>query len=54
MRWFYDGQARGLTVLTVAKDAKGELENNSRKPRDLLKNRHSDRQKRVNLLFLRG
>jgi hypothetical protein len=29
------------------------LENNSRKPRDLLKNRHCDSLKRINLLFLR-
>jgi hypothetical protein len=32
---------------------KGELENNSRKPRDLVKNGHSDSLKRINLLFLR-
>jgi hypothetical protein len=43
-----------VTALTVAKDAQGESENDSRKPRDLLKNRHSDRLKRVNLLFPMG
>ncbi len=32
---------------------KGELENNSRKPRDLTKNWHSDSPKYVNLLFLK-
>jgi hypothetical protein len=42
-------------VLIVTKDAKeGELENNSKKPRDPLKNRHSDSIKRDNILFLRG
>jgi hypothetical protein len=30
------------------------LENDSGRPRDLSKNRHSDSLKRVNLLFLRG
>jgi hypothetical protein len=35
------------------KCSKGELENNSRKPRDLTENRHNDSLKRVILLFLR-
>jgi hypothetical protein len=35
------------------KTLKGELENNSRKPRDLVGKKHSDSLKRVNLLFLR-
>jgi hypothetical protein len=37
-----DGHAGGWTALMVVKGNKGELENNRGKPRDLLKNRHSD------------
>jgi hypothetical protein len=38
----------------LSRDVKGELENNSRKPRDLVRNWHSDslKVKRINLLFL--
>ncbi len=36
------------------KTLKTKMENNYRKPRDLLKNKHGDNLKRVNLLFLRG
>ncbi len=36
----------------MSRDVKGELENNSRKPRDLVRNWHSDSLKRINLLFL--
>ncbi len=35
------------------KTLKGEMENKSRKPADLIGNRHSDSLKKVNLLFLR-
>jgi hypothetical protein len=33
---------------------RGELENKSKKPRDLTKNRHSDSLKKVNLLASKG
>ncbi len=36
--------------MTVAKDSKGELENNSRKSRGLTKKRHSDSLKKGNTL----
>jgi hypothetical protein len=35
------------------KTPKGELENNSRNPRDLVRYRHNDSLKRINLLFPR-
>ncbi len=34
--------------------SKGELENNSRKPRDLTKNRHSDSLKKSRLTIFQG
>jgi hypothetical protein len=36
----------------VAKTLNGELENNSKKPRDLVKKWHSDSKKRFEFLFL--
>ncbi len=41
-------------MLLVAKTLMGELENNSRKPRDLLKSRHGDSLKKRQLTLSQG
>jgi hypothetical protein len=55
IRWFSCWPGERLdSVNDGQRLSKGEMENNSMKPRDLTENRHSNSlKKRVNLLFLR-
>jgi hypothetical protein len=51
----HGSQTRGWTCCPVAKSIQMRVENDSRQPGDLLKNKHSESLKvRLNLLFLKG